>query len=51
YLCTILAFFKEKRILLSGKKTFLGYPSIKLFGYRVNGFGISITEEYIAAIK
>jgi hypothetical protein len=51
HLRTTLTLFKEKRISLSGKKTFLGYPSVELLGHRVDGFGMSTTEERVAAMK
>lgn len=41
----------ELQVTLSPNKTFLNYPSITLLGQKVDAFGLSTTEERIAAIK
>lgn len=51
YLNTIFNLFVLKNIVLSPKKSYLGYPSIELLGFYVNGFGLSITKERFQAFK
>ncbi len=49
YLKTIFALFKEKEILVSSKKLFISYLSIKFLDFKVNTFKLSNTESYIKA--
>ncbi|KAH5621114.1 hypothetical protein HBI23_240920 [Parastagonospora nodorum] len=41
----------QYRFSLSPKKAFIGYPTIELLGQRVDAFGLSSTEERIAAMR
>ena len=50
HLRKLFSLCREKRISLSPKKSFLGYPSIVLLGQRVDSLGLSTSEEKIAAI-
>ena len=50
HLNSVLSTLSVKKIKLSGKKTFLGYPSIKLLGQRVDALGLATAEEKIKAI-
>ncbi|RWA09357.1 hypothetical protein EKO27_g5767 [Xylaria grammica] len=43
--------FREKNIAFLAKKSFLGYPSVELLGFRVDGLGISTPEEKLAAFR
>jgi len=38
-------------VSLALAKAFIGYPSVKLLGYRVDAFGIASTDERIAGLK
>lgn len=51
HLRTIFALFVRLKITLEPKKSFLGYPSVTLLGQKVDGFGLTTTEERVAAIK
>jgi hypothetical protein len=51
HLDTILGLFDRIGMTIKGAKTFLGYPSIVLLGQRVNGFGMTTSEERVAAIR
>ena len=51
HLRTLFGLFRERRININPKKTFLGYPSITLLGQRVNSLGISTSKDKLAAIK
>ena len=50
HLRSMFALFREKRISLNPKKSFLGYPSVVLLGQRVDSLGLSTSEEKLAAI-
>lgn len=50
HLRTVFRLLDGKRISVSPKKTFLGYPSTTLLGQRVSGFGLATHEDRIAAI-
>ncbi|KAH5051069.1 hypothetical protein HBI81_244270 [Parastagonospora nodorum] len=41
----------EMGLSLAPKKAFIGYPSVKLLGHRVDAFGIASTDERIEALK
>ena len=43
--------FKEIGLTLLLAKSFLSYLSVQLLGYRVDGLGMSTTEERVEAIK
>lgn len=51
HLRTIFALFARLKVTLEPKKSFLGYPSVTLLGQKVDGFGLTTTEERVAAIK
>ena len=42
---------QQKRITLSPKKSYLGYPSVMLLGQRVDSLGLSTSAEKIRAIQ
>lgn len=46
----VLSTLRERNIKLSAKKTFLGYPSIKLLGQRMDALGLATAEEKLKAI-
>ena len=50
HLRTMFSLFRERRISLNPKKSFLGYPSVILLGQRVDSLGLSTSEEKLAAI-
>lgn len=50
HLRKMFSLFREKRISLNPKKSFLGYPSVILLGQRVDSLGLSTSEEKLAAI-
>jgi hypothetical protein len=47
----IFELFESLNISLSPGKSFIGYPSIQLLGFRVDGLGLSNTNERIKAIR
>jgi hypothetical protein len=47
----IFSLFTKKRVSLSANKSFLGYPSVQLLGFKVDAFGLSNTEDRTAAIR
>ena len=51
HLRTIFQLFSQLKITLKSKKSFLGYPFVTLLGQKVDDFGLTITEERVAAIK
>jgi hypothetical protein len=51
HLTTILSLFSRLRLFLLAKKSFIGYPSVKLLGHLVDAFGMATTEERVAAFK
>ena len=51
HLRTIFRLFARLKITLEPKKSYLGYPSVTLLGQKVDGFGLTTTEERVAAIK
>ena len=51
HLRTIFRLFAKLKITLEPKKSYLGYPSVTLLGQKVDGFGLTTTEERVAAIK
>ena len=50
YLRAVFGLFAKYNISINPKKAFLGYPSIKLLGQKVNSFGLSTNEEILKAI-
>ena len=50
HLRKVFSLFKEKCITLKGSKSFLGYLSTTLLGQKINGFGLSMAIEKLAAI-
>ena len=50
YLRIILTFFKDKNLLLGPTKIWLGYNSVELLGFYINGFGYLNTKERLAAL-
>ena len=50
HLRQIFQLFRTKRVSLSPTKSFIGYPSVILLGQRVDGLGISTSQEKIQAI-
>lgn len=51
HLDKVFARFDEIGLAICAKKSFLGYPSITLLGFSVDGYGVSITKDRIAAIR
>ena len=51
HLHTVFATLNGMNIKLAPKKSFIGYPSIKLLGQRVDALGLSIAEEKLTAIS
>jgi Reverse transcriptase (RNA-dependent DNA polymerase) len=51
HLNTILGLFDYMGMTIKSVKTFLGYPSIIPLGQRVDGFGLTTSEERVAAIR
>lgn len=50
HLRQIFELFRSKRVSLSPTKSFIGYPSVTLLGQRVDGLGMSTSQEKIQAI-
>ena len=50
HLRLIFSLFEKKRVVLAPKKAFIGYPSVKLLGQKVDMFGMSTSEEKLKAI-
>ena len=50
HLRQIFDLFRQRRVSLSPTKSFIGYPSVTLLGQRVDGLGLSTSQEKIAAI-
>lgn len=51
HLRAVFGALQAKNLTLSGKKAFLGFPSIQLLGQHVDGFGLTTSADKIAAIK
>lgn len=51
HLNTIFGLFQERNIAMSPKKSFIGYPSVELLGFRVDSLGMSTTAERVQAFK
>ena len=51
HLRQLFTLFRERRIYLNPKKTFLGYPSIILLGQRIDSLKLSTSEEKLATIS
>jgi hypothetical protein len=51
HLRTVFKLFQDKNISLSSKKSFLGYPSVELLGFRVDGLGLYNTSDRIKTIR
>ncbi len=49
HLESIFKLFKSKNIVLSLYKSYVGYPSVELLGFIVNGLGLSNTKDRIEA--
>lgn len=47
----IFTLFTSKGIAISPVKSYLGYPSVELLGFRVDAFGMSTTEERLEAFR
>ena len=50
HLNQIFQLFRAKRVSLSPTKSFIGYPSVTLLGQKVDGLGMSTSQEKIQAI-
>jgi hypothetical protein len=48
---TIFRLFSEKNISIAPAKSYVGYPSVELLGFYVNGFGLTTTEHRIEAFR
>ena len=51
HLNELFAILEEYHITLNPHKTFLGFPSATVLGQRVNGFGLSTTQEKVEAVQ
>lgn len=50
HLRTIFKLFAKFGILINPKKAFIGYPSVKLLGQKVDSFGLTTDEEKLIVI-
>lgn len=50
HLRTIFKLFAKFGILINPKKVFIGYPSVKLLGQKVDSFGLTTDEEKLIVI-
>ena len=46
----LFAWFISLNITIKPTKLYLGYPSVTLLGHHVDSFGLSMTEECLAAM-
>ena len=51
HLQTVFGLFAYLKVTLEPKKSYLAYPSVTLLGQKVDGLGMTTTEERVAAIK
>lgn len=51
HLNRLFSMFREKRVNLSPGKSFIGYPSVRLLGQRVDALGMTTSEDKIKAIS
>ncbi|RYC55608.1 hypothetical protein CHU98_g10598 [Xylaria longipes] len=51
HLHTIFGLFQTKNIAMSPKKSFIGYPSVELLGFRVDALGLSNTKDRVQAFQ
>ena len=51
HLQAVFSTLNDRNIKLAPKKSFIGYPSIKLLGQRVDALGLSTAEEKLTAIS
>lgn len=51
HLRKLFTLFRQRRVSLNPKKSFLGYPSVTLLGQHVDSLGLSTSAEKIQAIK
>ncbi|KAM4067500.1 reverse transcriptase (RNA-dependent DNA polymerase) [Hirsutella rhossiliensis] len=49
HLSKIFQLFERFNLTMSPKKSWIGYPSVQLLGFRVDAFGMSTTEHRLAA--
>ncbi len=50
YLRAVLGLFAKFNVSVNLKKAFIGYPSVKLLGQKVNSFGLATDKEKLKAI-
>ncbi len=50
HLRAVLGLFAKFNVSVNPKKAFIGYPSVKLLGQKVNSFGLATDEEKLKAI-
>ena len=51
HLRKVFSLFQEKRVSLSPRKSYLGYPSVNLLGQHVDSLGMATSADKICAIK
>lgn len=51
HLSTIFSLFKSKNLSIALNKSFIGYLSVELLDFRVNGLGLTTTTERVAAFR
>ena len=51
HLRRIFKLLSDLNVTLDGRKAFLGYPSVKLLGQKVDGFGMATAEDKLKAIQ
>jgi hypothetical protein len=51
YLGTVFSLFEEKNININPEKSFIGYPSVELFGFYVDALGMHSTEDRIQGFR
>jgi hypothetical protein len=50
YVLAILKLFEDINLGINPKKSFFGFPSIQLLGFKVNSLGLLIIDDRIVAI-
>ena len=51
HLDKVFALLSQIGLALEAKKSFIGYPSVRLLGRKVDAFGLSTSEDRVAAIR
>ncbi|RWA03570.1 hypothetical protein EKO27_g11536 [Xylaria grammica] len=51
HLTKMFALFKSKNIAINPKKSFIGYPSVELLGFQVDGLGMATSKDRLEAFR